>query len=162
VECPGKEFIENYYGLLNFDRISRCKITTKQFTLLPKSTATGLSHFINKTSAVAVLESEWLKVTVKFDSKKSKKEQQKDRSNPWNRMDIAPDNEDDEVRLFGNHTILVHSIVLFFVVTLLMILLAICIMNYLDYRPEPFRSLPAMFGSSQQSVVADSVATPED
>ena len=162
VECPGKEFIENYYGLLNFDRISRCKITTKKFTLLPKSTATGLSNFINKTSAVSVLESEWLKVTVKFDSNKLKKEQEKDPSNPWNRMDIAPDNEEDEVRLFGNHTILVHSIAMFFVMTLIMIMLVICIMNYLDYVPEPFRSFPTKFGSSQQSVVADFVATPAE
>jgi hypothetical protein len=91
VECPDKEFNEKYYGLLNFERISRCKITTKQFTLLPKSTAAGLSNFINKTSAVSVLESEWLKV--KFDRNKLKKEQEKDPSNPWNRMDIAPDND---------------------------------------------------------------------
>ena len=90
------------------------------------------------------------------------KEQEKNPSNPWNKMDITPSDEDDEVRLFGNHTILVHSIAMFFVVTLLALLLAICIMNYLDYMPEPFRSLLAKFGSSQQSVVADSVATPED
>jgi hypothetical protein len=148
VECPDKEFNEKYYGLLNFERISRCKITTKQFTLLPKSTAAGLSNFINKTSAVTVLESEWLKVTVKFDSNKLKKEQEKDPSNPWNRMDIAPDNEDNEVRLFGNHTILVHSIAMIFVMTLIMILFVICIMNYLDYVPEPFRSFPTKFGLS--------------
>ena len=161
VECPGKKFNKLYSGLLNFDQISQCKITTKKFTLLPKSTATGLSTFINKTSAVSVLESEWLKVTVKFDIKKSRKEQEKDPSNPWNKMDITPSNEDDEVRLFGNHTILVHSITMFLIMTLIMILLAICIMNYLDYVPEPFRSLPAKFASSQRSVVDDSVATPD-
>jgi hypothetical protein len=41
-------------------------------------------------------------------------------------------------------------------------LFVICIMNYLDYVPEPFRSFPIKFGSSQQSVIADFVATPED
>ena len=161
VECPDKIFNTNFHGLVNFDQIRKCKITTKKFTLLPKSTASGLSTFVNKTSAVTVLDNEWLKVTVKFDSKKSKKEQEKD-PNPWNRMDIATNSEDKEVKLFGNHTILVHSISMFLVVTLQLILFAICIMNFMQHMPEPFKSLPAMIGSSHQSVAAESIANPEN
>jgi hypothetical protein len=160
VECPKESFNTEFHGLINFDQIRKCKITTKAFTLLPKSTATGLSTFINKTSAVSVLDNEWLKVTVKFD-KKSKKEQDKD-PNPWNRIDIETNSEDDKVELFGSHTILVHSISMFLVVILLLILFAICIMNFMKHMPEPFRSLLAKIGLSQRSVVAESIATPED
>ena len=97
---------------------------------------------------------------MKFD-KKSKKEQDKD-PNPWNRIDIETNSEDDKVELFGSHTILVHSISMFLVVILLLILFAICIMNFMKHMPEPFRSLLAKIGLSQRSVVAESIATPED
>jgi hypothetical protein len=127
---------------------------------LPKSAATGLSTFINKTSTVSVLDNEWLKVTVKFD-KKSKKEQDKD-PNPWNRIGFEANSEDEEVKLFGSHTILVHSISMFLVVILLLILFAICIMNFLKHMPASFKSLPGKIGLSQPSVVAESIATPED
>jgi hypothetical protein len=127
---------------------------------LPKSAATGLSTFINKTSTVSVLDNEWLKVTVKFD-KKSKKEQDKD-PNPWNRIGFEANSEDEEVKLFGSHTILVHSISMFLVVILLLILFAICIMNFLKHMPASFKSLPGKIGLPQPSVVAESIATPED
>ena len=107
-------------------------------------------------------DSEWLKVTLKFDNNELKKEQERNPSNPWHRLDIAPNIEKEEVRLFGHHTVLVHSIAMFFVMTLILFMFAICVMNYLDYVPEPFRSFPSKFVSSQQSVVVDFVATPAE
>ena len=97
---------------------------------------------------------------MKFD-KKSKKEQDKD-PNPWNRIGFEANSEDEQVKLFGSHTILVHSISMFLVVILLLILFAICIMNFLKHMPASFKSLPGKIGSSQPSVVAESIATPED
>ena len=97
---------------------------------------------------------------MKFD-KKSKKEQDKD-PNPWNRIGFEANSEDEEVKLFGSHTILVHSISMFLVVILLLILFAICIMNFLKHMPASFKSLPGKIGLSQPSVVAESIATPED
>ena len=34
VECPGKTFHAKYHGLINFEEISKCTITTPRFTLL--------------------------------------------------------------------------------------------------------------------------------
>jgi hypothetical protein len=51
---------------------------------------------------------------------------------------------------------------MFLVVTLLLILFAICIMNFMQHMPEPFKSLPAMIGLSHQSVAAESIANPEN
>ena len=52
VVCPDKTFYTQYHGLINFEQISKRKITTKKFTLLPKSSATGVSTFIQKTKKV--------------------------------------------------------------------------------------------------------------
>ena len=70
VECPNKEDIYGtYLGLLDLD-VSQCTVTTTAFTLLPKSSVSSVSSFSNKTSAVTIIDSEWLKVAVKFANSK--------------------------------------------------------------------------------------------
>ena len=75
-------------------------------------------------------------------------------------------NQDKEIRLFGSHTILVHSIAMFFIVTILIMMLAICIMNFLHYTPAYFQNHPFRFRSSTPSInaddIADNVAFPEE
>ena len=80
---------------------------------------------------------------MEFDNRKEKK-QKKIEPDPWKNIDIIS-NQDEEIKLFGTHTVLVHSIAMFLIVTLLMILLAICIMNFLNYTPEYFKSIPITF-----------------
>jgi nitric oxide reductase large subunit len=49
-------------------------------------------------------------------------------------MDITSDKED--IRIFGSHTILVHSILMFLILSFILMLLSICVMNYLHYTPK--------------------------
>ena len=119
------------HGLINFDQISKCKITTDKFTLLPKSPASGVSTLVHQIKPIFVLDSEWIKVKVKFDNRKKDVLNQQE-PNPWQNMDIIS-NHEEEVRLFGSHTILVHSVTMFFVVIIVMIMLSICVANCLRY-----------------------------
>lgn len=139
------------------DKISRCKITTKTFILLPKSTATGISSFTDKTSKITVLYTDWFKVTVKFDNKKTIA-QKNEEPNPWNNVQIIQ-NDNDDVKIFGSHTILVHSIAMFFIVTILLLLLTICLMIFFNYIPEQFKMVPATIGSSHSLIDGEPIAS---
>ena len=132
VKCPGKKALYNkYHGLLNFDEISQCKITTKSFTLLPKSSPIGLSSAQNNRQTVTVLDNEWTKVAIAFDGN-TRTRHTTDPTNPWHRMEILTDNNQD-IRIFGSHTILVHSVIMFLILSIVLTLLAICVKNYFDY-----------------------------
>ena len=160
VECPGDKFHTVYHGLISFDQISKCKITTTKFTLLPKSPANSVSTMVQRTQPIFVLNNEWIKVTVEFDNKKQKK-QTAIEPNPWKNNDKLS-NQDQEIKLFGTHTILVHSIAMFLIVSLLMFLLTICVMNFLNYTPEYFKSIPITFSASNPSIIAEDIAIPEE
>ena len=101
-----------------------------------------------------------MKVTVEFDNKKQKK-QTAIEPNPWKNNDKLS-NQDQEIKLFGTHTILVHSIAMFLIVTLLMFLLTICVMNFSNYTPEYFKSIPITFSASNPSIIAEDIAIPEE
>ena len=161
VECPNKEDIYGtYLGLLDLD-VSQCTVTTTAFTLLPKSSSvSSVSSFSNKTSAVTIIDSEWLKVAVKFANSKYAKSRAEDPSNPWYQVTISSD-DDQEVRIFGTHTILVNSIVMFFVCIIVLTLLAICVFNYLDYVPEFLRPPVTDCDSSHLSEDCNSIALPD-
>ena len=49
--------------------------------------------------------------------------------------------DDHGIRIFGSHTILVHSIGLFFIFTTLLMLLTMCLMNFFNYIPEHFKPI---------------------
>jgi hypothetical protein len=138
VKCPNKKPFPNiYHGLVNMNNIENCKISTKTFTLLPKTSLdTPLVSTINATK-VTVLDNEWLKVVLQFH--KNQQQPRDDDQDPWSQVRIIPNNED--VKLFGSYTILIHSIGIFFIVTILLLLLTICIMNFLDYIPEQLRTV---------------------
>ena len=77
VLCPGKTYHAKYHGLINFEEISKCTITTPRFTLLPKSPESGKSTLVYKTKPIFVLDTEWVKVTVAFDQNNRKVTTQK-------------------------------------------------------------------------------------
>ena len=160
VECPLREAFTTYYhGLISFDDISKCKITTPTFTLLPKSPASSVSPLVKKTIPIFVMENDWIKVTVAFAKGKVQDQANKE-PNPWKNDVMIPDQNVD-IKIFGSHTVHVHSIAMFVIIILLIIMLAICVMNFLNYTPEYFKSFPITFSSSNPSIIADNDAIPE-
>ena len=139
VKCPDKKpFPTIYHGLVDINDIDNCKISTKTFTLLPKTSLTTSSLSTTKATKVTLVNNEWLKVILQFDiNQKQTKDEDQD---PWAQVRIIPDNNED-VKIFGSYTILIHSIVLFFIITLLLSLLSICLMNFFDYIPEQLRTI---------------------
>ena len=136
LKCPGDQsFHEEFHGLVNFEEISKCEIITDRFTLLPKSPATSeVSTLIHQTKPVFILTSEWIKVIVAFDNRKNDK-RLPDEPDPWKHIDIIS-NHEEEVRLFGSHTVLIHSVTMFFSTIIILIILSICIMNFLRQTPK--------------------------
>ena len=63
-----------------------------------------------------MLENEWTKVVIKFEQKISLSLE--DGQMPRNKTDSQIDNKKVEVKMFGTHTILVHSISMLIVMTL--------------------------------------------
>merc|ERR1712008_666525 len=45
-------------------------------------------------------------------------------------------NYKDDIRIFGSHTILVQSILMFLILSFMFMLLSICVMNFLHYTPK--------------------------
>ena len=43
-----------------------------------------------------------------------------------------------------------------------MFLVTICVMNFLHYTPEYFKSIPVTLGDSSTSIIAEDIAIPED
>ena len=149
VQCPGKTFHAKYHGLINFEKISKCTITTPRFTLLPKSPESEKSTLVYKTKPIFVFDSEWVKVTVAFDQN-NKKITTPEETNPW--MTINS-NQDKGVRLFGLHTILVNSIFIFIVTIIIILMLGICLVNCLHYPPKFLQDHPFSFRSNSFSLV---------
>jgi len=139
LKCPDdKAFNAEFHGLINFEEISKCKIVTDRFTLLPRSPATSeISTLVHQTKPIFVFESDWLKVVVAFDNRKTNQLIQEE-PNPWQNIDIIS-NHEEEVRLFGSHTVLVHSVAMFLVTIIIFIMLAICVLNCLHYTPTYFQ-----------------------
>ena len=144
VECPNLAYSINrtgqrydtshpkYHGLVDVGEMSDCTITTKQFTLLPRSPTRNKSPLETKATPLFLLDNQLIKVLVAFDNKEQEKKDQE--PNPWQQMDITSDKED--IRIFGSHTILVHSILMFLILSFILMLLSICVMNYLHYTPK--------------------------
>ena len=162
MECPGKTFHAKYHGLINFEEISKCTITTPRFTLLPKSPESEKSTLVYKTKPNFIFDTEWVKVTVAFDQN-NKKVTTPDEPNPW--MTINP-NQDEGVCLFGSHTILVNSIFMFIVTIIIILMLGISLINCLYYPPTFLQDHPLSFRSKSFSLVncapEEDPALPED
>ena len=63
VKGPHKKPFPNvYHGLVNMNNIDNCKISTKTFTILPKTSILTTPAFTTKATKVTVLDSEWLKI----------------------------------------------------------------------------------------------------
>lgn len=139
VQCPAKTFNAKYHGLINFEEISKCTITTPRFTLLPKSPESVKSTLVYKTKPIFVLESEWLKMTVLFDKNKKKLVSQEE-PNPW--ITMESNKNDEEVRIFGSYTILVNSIFLCIVTIIIVFILGICLLNCMQYPPKFLQDYP--------------------
>ena len=163
VDCPNKKpFTNRFHGLINMDKISQCVIETSTFTLPPKSTTMGVSSFTDTTTKITILNNDWIKVVTEFDNKKdiAKKEKNNEEPDPWNKVKILQV-DDDDIRIFGSYTIFVHSLAMLFIVTILILLLTICVMNFFDYIPEQFKPVAPAIGSSNTSMNAESIAAPE-
>ena len=162
VQCPDKTFNAKYHGLINFEDIAKCTITTPMFTLLPKSPESEKSTLVYKTKPIFVMDTEWLKMTVAFENNNKKVLPQGD-PNPW--MTIEADRK-DEVRIFGSHTILVNSIFVGIVTIVIIFMLGICLMNCMNYPPKFLQDSPFPFRSKSFSIgnceAAKDFATPED
>lgn len=141
VQCPGKTFNAKYHGLINFEEISKCTITTPKFTLLPKSPESEQSTLVYKTKPLFVMDSEWLKMTIAFD-KTNKKHSSHNEPNPWLAMES---NNDEEVRIFGSYTILVNSIFMFILAIVVVFMLSLCIVNCVRYPPKFLQDHPFSF-----------------
>ena len=139
VKCPDKKpFPIIYHGLVDINDIENCKISTKTFTLLPRTSLTTSPLSTTKPTKVTLVDNEWLKVILQFDI--NQKETEDEDQDPWAQVRVIPDQNED-VKLFGSYTILIHSIVLFLIATLLLSLLTICLMNFFDYIPEQLRAI---------------------
>ena len=139
IECDNKKpFSDEYYGLINMNDISQCKITTKSFTLLPKSTIASSASFADKINKVTLFTKDWLTMAIKFDKTINKLITRK--PHPLDHLlNLTYPIEDHGIRIFGSHTVLIHSIGLFFIFTTLIMLLTICLMNFFNYIPEHFK-----------------------
>ena len=100
-------------------------------------------------------------MAVEFDGRKTMKDQPLDMPSWADLENITTHFMEEDVKIFGSYTILVHSITMFFIVTILSLLLTICIMNFFDYIPERFKTIPAISESPQPPVDAESIASPE-
>ena len=139
VKCPDrKPFPTIYHGLVDINDIENCKISTKTFTLLPKTSLTTSPLSTTKPTKVTLVDNEWLKVILQFDT--NQRQTEDDDQDPWSQVRIIPD-EDEDVKLFGSYTIFIHSIALILIVTLLLSLLSICLINFFDYIPEQLRAI---------------------
>ena len=150
VQCPAKTFNAKYHGLINFEEISKCTITTPRFTLLPKSPKSVKSTLVYKTKPIFVLESEWLKMTLLFD-KNNKKLVSQEEPNPW--LTMESDESDKEVRIFGSYTILVNSVFIFIVTIIVIFMLGICLVNCMQYPPKFLQARPFSFPATSFSMV---------
>ena len=139
VKCPDKKpFPTIYHGLVDINDIENCKISTKPFTLLPRTSLTTSPLSTTKATRVTLVNNEWLKVILQFDI--NQKQTEDEDQDPWAQVRIIPNNNED-VKIFGSYTILIHSIILFFIATLLLSLLTICLMNFFEYIPEQLRTI---------------------
>jgi hypothetical protein len=110
------------------------------------------------------LNNEWIKVAIKFDEENPISPQESEQPPvipSWTDFDNITDLLDEDIKIFGSYTILIHSITMFFIITLLSLLMTICIMNFFDYIPERFKTLPIIVESPQPPVDAESMASPE-
>ena len=160
VECPNERYAFNrtgpkyqashpvYHGLVNMERISECTITTDKFRLLPNSATKGESTFSDKIKSVSMTNEELLKATIKFERNQDKTQNHQE-ANPWTHNKGISDEED--IKIFGDHTIFVHSISMFLTLTLLLSLLAICMMNFLHYTPKFLQDRILSFAESLAS-----------
>ena len=149
VECPNQTFHDKFHGLINFEQISKCTITTPKFTLLPKSPESKQSTLVYKPKPIFVFDTEWLKMTVAFDQN-NKKVPPPSEPNPW--MTTNPDHNEG-VRLFGSHTILINSVFMFIATIVIIFILGICLINC-NYCPPTFlQNHPFSFRANSFSLV---------
>lgn len=146
-DCPpDNRYEKTFQGLVDFQDINKCKISTSKFTLLPQSTNVGITIKNNKARTVAIFDSEWIKVIVKLEHDKEKE------ALKWSPMNN--DTNDDQVdpeqhafKLLGTHTILIHSVLIFIVIILVIIVFVICLTNFLkDFLGSKYH-LPILFNS---------------
>ena len=128
--CPqDKHYAKEFHGLVNFEDINQCKIVTKQFTLLPQSTELGITVENNKARTVAIFDHELAKVIVKFEKEKE------DEAMQWIHYanytgDELMDKQPHEYKLLGTHTIYIHTILLFIIITIVTSIFCICLVNF--------------------------------
>lgn len=167
VKCKNnnRTFTSTYHGLVNMDQFSTCSITTDNFTLPPKSSTVYFPSLINKQRKLTILDNEWIKVAVEFDKQNAITTNiQNQQSMPpswadWNNITVSL--EDEDIKIFGSYTILVNSILMFFVVTLLISFFTLCILNFFHYIPERFQPQPIDMEQFQPSEDAKEIASSE-
>ena len=151
----GPEYDEshpNYYGMVDVGKLSDCTITTTQFTLLPRAPNKGQSSLENKAKPLFLIDNQLIKVLVEFDRREQEEKNNQD-PNPWHQMEIESNYKDD-IRIFGSHTILVHSIMMFLILSFMLMLLSICVMNFLHYTPKFLQDRIASVKGSSSSLHA--------
>jgi len=137
-------FTITYHGLINMAEFSHCTITTKNFTLLPKTSANTNPPSFTKTHKVIVLDNEWAKVAVQLNDRPASTtlEDQPFPPHNWQDWNITRDKTDEDIRVFGSYTILVNSIFMFCLIIVLLLIISLCVINYFNAIPDRFRSLP--------------------
>ena len=139
------------------NNISQCKITTKTFTLLPKSSITTMALFAEKIKRVTLFNNDWLKVALKFDKQTYRLTTEE--THPLEHLlNFTSPVDDNDIKIFGSHTILIHSIGMFFIFTTLLLLLTICLMNFFHYIPEYFK--PALTTNESSNSLAEQANDP--
>ena len=158
IECKDKKpFSDEYHGLINMNNISQCKITTKTFTLLPKSTMTTSASFAEKINRVTLFTNDWLQVARKFDEQIHRLTTEE--PHPLEHLlNLTKTIDNHGIRIFGSHTILIHSIGMFFIFTTLLLLLTICLTNFFNYIPEYFK--PALTTNESANSLAEDAHNP--
>ena len=165
MDCPSeKHYDTTFHGLVNFNDINKCKIVTKEFTLLPQSTDLGITIENNKARTIAVIDHELAKVIIKFE------EEKRDEAMQWMNYSNYTgngymDEQQEDFKLLGTHTIYVHSILLFIIITIVTTMFCICMVNFTRDFLEHSNRFSDLFGQRQPeetgSMVIHSSAHPE-
>ena len=136
VKCPKEHFNLKFYGLVNFEEIRNCKIITKKFTLLPKSSAFAVSTFSNKSVHITILDHELFKVKLQFNRENEVNSEDPNPCSTNDTQSLFEDPEDSDLKPFGTYTVLINSVMLLIMLTFMIVIVGLCLNNFIKHISE--------------------------
>ena len=136
VKCPKEHFNIKFHGLVNFEEIQNCKIITKKFTLLPKSSTFAVSTFANKSVYITILNHELLKVKLQFNRENAVINEDSIPSSTNDTQNFLDEPEDADFKPFGTYTVLINSVLLLIMLTIMIVIVGLCLNNFIKHISE--------------------------